>query len=159
MALLDVDRSNALASQIKAKGKKIFDNAAKAAAETPGAVYVQGFVAVNHKPFEPIEHAWIEVEGAILDPNFGFLELTDEAKASPEARIAAVLYFEAQQLTPKKLKLAIAEAKEDYPEDDPLPIYGPMPHEYYGHKMMGGKAYQEAFNAAESHCLIFRGEG
>lgn len=159
MALLDVDRSIALASHIKAKAKKPFDNAAKAAAETSGALYVQGFVAVNHKPFEPIEHAWIELEGSILDPNLGFLELSAEAKASPEAYAAAVVYFEAQQLTPKKLKAAIDEAKEDYPEDDPLPIYGPLPHEYYGTKMMGGKAYQDAFSAAESHCLVFRGEG
>jgi hypothetical protein len=158
MAILDVDRSLALAKQVKAKAKTPFDNAARAAAETPGAIYVQGFVAVDHKPFEPIEHAWIEVEEAILDPNLNFLEVTAEAKASPEARSAVIHYFVAQQVTPKKLKAAIEEAQEDYPEDPPLPIYGPMPYEYYGDKMLGDQAYQTAFLEAERQCLIFRGE-
>jgi hypothetical protein len=145
---LDVPRSQALAEQIKAKSKEPYANAARAASKTPGARYVQGFLALNRKPFEPIEHAWIEVEEAILDPNFDFL------KVKPEN----LLYFPAHRITAKQLKAALDEAKEDYPDDDPLPIYGPMPYEYYGDKMLGGKDYQAAFKAAEHQCLEFRGE-
>ena len=46
----------------------------------------------------------------------------------------------------------VEEAKEDYPEDPPLPIYGSMPYEYYGDVMLGGKEYQQAFDAAQAKC-------
>lgn len=52
----------------------------------------------------------------------------------------------------KQLKDAIEEAKEDYPEDNPLPIYGSAPYEYYGDVMLGGKEYLEAYQAAEAKC-------
>ena len=47
---------------------------------------------------------------------------------------------------------AIEEAQEDYPEDDPLPIYGEMPYEYYGDSMLGGQDYQTAYQAANEKC-------
>jgi hypothetical protein len=61
-------------------------------------------------------------------------------------------YFAAQSLSMKKLKAVIEESKEDYPEDDPLPIYGDAPYDYYGDVMLGGKEYLEAYKAAEAKC-------
>jgi hypothetical protein len=61
-------------------------------------------------------------------------------------------YFVAQSVSVKKLKAIVEESKEDYPEDDPLPIYGSSPYEYYGNIMLGGKEYQAAFDAAAAKC-------
>ena len=57
-------------------------------------------------------------------------------------------YFTAQTFTVKKLKKIIEESKEDYPEDDPLPIYGNAPYEYYGEVMLGGQEYLSAYELA-----------
>jgi hypothetical protein len=139
---LDAALSIALAEKIKSRAKKPFDNAYKAALATEGAVYVQGFLVSAGRSRKPIEHSWLEVENCILDPNLPFL------KQSPEA----LHYFAAHRLTVKQLKAAVDEAKEDYPEDDPLPIYGEMPYEYYGDVMLGGKSYVEAHEAAIAKC-------
>lgn len=139
---IDEEQSLVLATQIKSKARQPFDNAYKAALATDGAVYVQGFLAIPRQPYQPIESAWIEVGDSILDPSLPFLN----------CKAQDLSYFAAQRLTVQQLKAAIEEAREDYPEDDPLPIYGSAPYDYYGDVMLGGKAYTEAFSAAEQKC-------
>jgi hypothetical protein len=131
-----------LAQRTKSKAKTPFDNAYRAAIATEGATYVQGFLAFAGQPRKPVEHAWIEVGEEILDPSLPHLPQKPDR----------LHYFPAHSLSVKKLKAAVEEAKEDYPEDDPLPIYGSMPYEYYGNVMLGGKDYQSAFVAAETKC-------
>ncbi|XGV96968.1 MAG: hypothetical protein ACAF41_30120 [Leptolyngbya sp. BL-A-14] len=139
---LDAEQSIELATRIKSKAKSPFDNAYRATLATTGAKYVQGFLAFSGHPHVPLEHGWIELDDRILDPSLPHLNRS----------AAALYYFPAQQLTVKQLKAAIEEAKEDYPEDDPLPIYGAMPYEYYGDLMLGGKEYLAAYNAALAKC-------
>ncbi|SRR5579883_2554681 len=139
---LDVEQSIDLATRISSKAKAPFNNAYRAALATAEATYVQGFLAVAGQPYKPLEHAWIELSDRRLDPNFPYLNRAADA----------LYYFPAQRLTVKQLKAAIEEAKEDYPEDDPLPIYGTAPYEYYGDLMLGGKDYLEAYNAATAKC-------
>ncbi|MBW4539605.1 MAG: hypothetical protein KME43_10750 [Myxacorys chilensis ATA2-1-KO14] len=150
--LLDAERSIEIANRLKSKAKVSFENTAKAIALVEGAQYVQGFLVFSGAPHQPIEHSWLELSESqdgtettrIIDPSFSSLNRKPEE----------LYYFAAQQLTAKKLKAAIEEAKEDYPEDDPLPIYGSMPYEYYGDVMLGGKAYLEAFEAAQEKCRV-----
>ncbi|MBE9030886.1 hypothetical protein IQ266_14210 [filamentous cyanobacterium LEGE 11480] len=137
---LDAAKSRELAQAAKCRSKAPFDNAYGAIMLVPDAVYVQGFLAFPGEPFRAIEHVWLEVEETILDPNLPYINKKAED----------LHYFPAQTLTLKQLKAAIEEAQEDYPEDDPLPIYGASPYAYYGDQMLGGKAYQEAFEAAKA---------
>lgn len=139
---LDEARSREVAEQIKSKARKPFDNSYRAALVTTDAVYVQGFLVYASKPYRLIEHSWLEVNDSIVDPNFSYLNQKAEA----------LCYFPAQRLTVTQLKAAVEEAKEDYPDDDPLPIYGSTPYEYYGDIMLGGKEYQQAYQAAEVKC-------
>ncbi|MBW4500383.1 MAG: hypothetical protein KME57_12685 [Scytonema hyalinum WJT4-NPBG1] len=139
---LDEALSVDVAQRVKSKPKTQFQNAYRAALATQGAVYVQGFLAFAGKPYKPIEHGWIELENSIVDPTLPYLN-----KNAQE-----IWYFPAQTLTVKELKAIIEESKEDYPEDDPLPIYGDPPYEYYGNVMLGDKSYQEAYQAAEAKC-------
>ena len=134
--------SLALAQNVKSKAKTPFDNAYRAALATEGATYIQGFLVFAGQPYKPLEHAWIESQDEVLDPSFPHLKQKTEA----------LHYFAAQSLSVKKLKAIVEEAKEDYPEDDPLPTYGSSPYEYYGNVMLGGKEYQAAFKAAEAKC-------
>lgn len=138
----DETRSREVAEQIKSKARQPFENAYRAALVTAGAVYVQGFLVYAHKPYRPIEHSWLEVGDCIIDPTFPHLNRKAEDLS----------YFPAQRLTVKQLKAAVEEAKEDYPDDNPLPIYGTTPYEYYGDVMLGGKEYLEAHQAAEAKC-------
>jgi hypothetical protein len=133
---LDVEQSIALANQVKAKNS--FERAAKGLSLVEGAVYVQGFVVVVGAPYKPMEHCWLELDDRILDLSFQSLNRTLEQ----------VFYYPAQRLNEKKLKALIEEAQEDYPEDDPLPIYGSEPYAYYGDLMLGGKEYLDAFETA-----------
>ena len=135
---LDVEQSIELAARLKSKAKAPFDNAYRAALASAGAIYVQGFLAVVGQPHKPLEHGWIELSDRLIDPTLPHLKRSAET----------LYYFPAQRLTVKKLKAAIEEAKEDYPDDDPLPIYGASPYEYYGDLMLGGKDYLDAYNAA-----------
>ena len=142
---LDREASIALAKHIKSKAQKPFDNAYRAVLATQGATYVQGFVAfatLAGRLYRPVEHAWIELDEKILDPNLPFLD----------SSARELYYFPAQRLSVKTLKAAIEEAQEDYPEDEPLPIYGAPPYEYYGDVMLGGKDYLNAYEAAEAKC-------
>lgn len=139
---LDEARSLEIAQQISSKSRKPFDNAYKAALKTEGATYVQGFLVIEGKSRKPIEHAWIELEDCIIDPNLPHIIHQDRS----------LFYFAAQSLTVKKLKAIIDESKEDYPDDDPLPIYGTMPYEYYGDVMLGDRPYLDAYNAAQEKC-------
>jgi hypothetical protein len=142
---LDEALSVETAKNIKSKAKKQFDNAYKAALATPEATYVQGFIVIANKPYKPFEHSWIELSDRIIDPTFPHLN----------AKAEQLHYFTAQTLTLKQLKAAIEEAQEDYPDDDPLPIYGAQPYEYYGDVMLGGQEYLAAFNAAQAKCKEF----
>ncbi|MBF2025424.1 MAG: hypothetical protein IGS48_01480 [Oscillatoriales cyanobacterium C42_A2020_001] len=138
---LDEARSRELSQQVKSKSKAPFENAHRAALAVSGAQYVQGFLVLGNRS-KPLEHAWIELEECILDPSLPFLN-------QPSATFH---YFPVQRLTVKQLKAAIEEAKEDYPDDPPLPIYGAAPYEYYGDVMLGGRDYQQAFEAAQRKC-------
>ena len=144
--LLDETLSIKIAESINSRASTPFDNAYKAALSTEGARYIQGFLAFAGKPYRPIEHGWIEVGDAsdvrIIDPTLPYLNKNPQE----------LWYFAAQRLTVKKLKAIIEESKEDYPEDDPLPIYGDPPYEYYGDVMLGGQDYLAAYQAAEAKC-------
>ncbi|MFN6567309.1 hypothetical protein [Dendronalium sp. ChiSLP03b] len=147
---LDETLSIKIAESIKSKANQPFENAYRAALATKGAIYVQGFLAVAEKPYQPIEHGWIELGNvsdnepnvSIIDPTLPYLH------KSPQE----LWYFAAQSLNIKQLKALIEESKEDYPEDDPLPIYGDAPYEYYGDVMLGGQEYLAAYQAAEAKC-------
>jgi hypothetical protein len=139
---LDAEQSIEIANRIKSKAKASFNNAAKAVSLVEGAQYVQGFLVFAGAPHKPVEHSWLELSDRIVDPSFPHLNRQPEQ----------LHYFPAQHLSARKLKAAIEEAKEDYPEDDPLPIYGAMPYEYYGDVMLGGKEYLKAFQSAQAKC-------
>ncbi|MBN3907708.1 MAG: hypothetical protein HWQ35_14440 [Nostoc sp. NMS1] len=144
--LLDETLSIETAERINSRASTPFDNAYKAALSTEGARYVQGFLTFVGKPYRPIEHSWIELGDAsevrIIDPTLPHLNKNPQE----------LWYFAAQRLTIKKLKAIIEESKEDYPEDEPLPIYGDPPYEYYGDVMLGGQDYLAAYQAAEAKC-------
>ena len=103
------------------------------------------------KPFDnaykPVEHGWIEVNDVIIDPTLPHLQKNPQE----------LYYFPAQSLSAKKLKAIIEESKEDYPEDDPLPIYGEAPYDYYGDVMLGGLEYLTAYQAAQAKCQEING--
>ncbi len=139
---LDETLSKELSERIKSKAKDPFNNAYKAALLTEGCMYVQGFLVGDGKPYRPIEHSWIELETCIVDPTLPHLNKNAEQ----------FFYFPAQHLTVKKLVAAVEEAKEDYPDDEPLPVYDALPHEYYGNLIMGSKKYSEAYKEAEANC-------
>jgi hypothetical protein len=139
---VDEALSNSMAKQVSSKAKSPFETAYKAALIIKDVVYVQGFLSFEGQPFRPIEHSWVEFSDRIIDPSLPHLG----------RKTADLYYFPAQELTLKKLKVAIEEAKEDYPEDEPLPIYGSQPYEYYGDLMLGGKEYLVAYEAAVVKC-------
>ena len=139
---LDEALSVEIADRIKSKAETPFDNAYKAALATKGATYVQGFLAKAGQPYRPIEHSWIEIGDRIVDPTLPYMNKNP----------LEIWYFPAHSLTMKQLKAIVEESQEDYPEDDPLPIYGDPPYEYYGDVMLGGKDYLEAHQAAEAKC-------
>jgi hypothetical protein len=151
---LDETLSLKIAESIKSKANQPFENAYRAVLATKGAIYVQGFLAIAKKPYQPIEHGWIELDQtfgndsivSIIDPTLPHLHKTSQE----------LWYFAAQRLNVKQLKAVIEESKEDYPEDDPLPIYGDAPYEYYGDVMLGGQEYLAAYQAAEAKCREFK---
>ena len=147
---LDETLSIKIAQSIKSKAKTPFDNAYKAALATEKATYVQGFLVIGRKSYKPIEHAWIELTD--VSGNDSVVRIIDPTLPHLNKNEQEFWYFPAQSLTVKKLKAIIEESKEDYPEDEPLPIYGDAPYEYYGNVMLGGKDYLDAYQAAEAKC-------
>ena len=139
---LNINLSTQIAEQIGSKAHKCFENAYQAALLDNNYLYVQGFLVVGIEPYSIIEYGWVELEDEIIDPTFVSLNLDAQN----------LYYFPAQSLKVKQLKAIIDESKEDYPEDDPLPIYGNAPYEYYGEIMLGGKEYLAAYEAAEAKC-------
>ncbi|HBB31168.1 MAG TPA: hypothetical protein DDZ80_20740 [Cyanobacteria bacterium UBA8803] len=139
---LDTTLSLETAKQIKSKAKDSFNNCYKAAKLIESAIYVQGFLVKAGKSGKPIEHSWIELEESLVDPNLPHLNQTAEE----------LYYFPAQRLSLKQLVAAVEEAKEDYPDDPPLPVYGAAPYEYYGDVMLGGREYQIAYEQALAKC-------
>jgi len=135
---LDEILSKEIAERIKSKAKSPFENAYRAAITTEGVSYVQGFLVIAGKPSSPLEHAWLEKDDRIIDPTLPYLGGT----------AADLHYFPAQRIRVKQLKALVEEAQEDYPEDDPLPIYGATPYAYYGDVMLGGQEYLEAHERA-----------
>jgi hypothetical protein len=136
--VVDEALSRQIAQQVGSKAKTPFDNAYKAALATRESVYVQGFVVMMGKASQPLEHAWIELGDRIIDPNLPHLKHPTDK----------LVYYAAQQLTVKQLQAAVDVAREDYPDDDPLPIYGKEPYDYYGDVMLGGREYTKAHAAA-----------
>lgn len=136
--------SREVAEQIKSKARQPFENAYRAALAVKESLYVQGFLVYANQSYRVVEHSWLEVAEQIVDPNLPHLR--------GDKDLANFSYFPAQRLTVKQLKAAVEEAKEDYPEDNPLPIYGKSPYEYYGDVMLGGKEYAEAHQAAAAQC-------
>jgi hypothetical protein len=138
---LDEERSNQVRKAVK-NAKGAFEYAMQGAIvlepDHPEVQYVQGFVL--YAGGKPEEHAWVELKSCRIDPNLKVLKKT----------AAELFYFPAHRMTVEDLKATVEEAKEDYPEDDPLPIYGKMPYEYYGDIMLGGKDYQSAYEAAKA---------
>ena len=139
---LDEALSVEIADRIKSKAETPFDNAYRAALATKSATYVQGFLSFAGQPYRPIEHSWIEIGDRLVDPTLPYIN----------KNTLELWYFAAHSLTVKQLKAIIEESQEDYPEDDPLPIYGDPPYEYYGDVMLGGKDYMSAYQAAEAKC-------
>ena len=153
---LDAARSSSMGKAIASKPTTPFDNASNAAialweeigkSEDSDIRYVQGFLVMpGGEAFKPIEHAWVEIETseaiARIDPSFRHFKKKAEELS----------YFPAHALDVPELQAAIEEALEDYPEDPPLPIYSPMPYEFYGDLMLGDKTYQVAFDAAQTQC-------
>ena len=138
---LDETLSIEIAERIKSKATDCFDNAYKAALLIEGAIYTQGFLTFTGL-YTPVEYSWIELKDRIIDPTWPHLD----------KNIQELYYFPAQRLTVEQMKAAVEEAKEDYPEDEPLPIYGASPYEYYGEQMLGGSEYLEAYAEAEAKC-------
>ena len=138
---LDKTLSTEIAERIKSKATDCFDNAYKAALLTERAMYTQGFLTFAGS-YTPVEYSWLELEDRIVDPTWPHLD----------KNIRELYYFPAQRLTVQQMKAAVEEAKEDYPEDEPLPIYGASPYEYYGEQMLGGSDYLEAYKEAEAKC-------
>ena len=139
---LDEALSIEIADRIKSKATTPFDNAYKAVLVTEGATYVQGFLVIFGSSYKPIEHSWIELSDRIVDPTLPYLNRNAQELS----------YFLAHSLSVKQLKAIIEESKEDYPEDDPLPVYGEPPYEYYGNVMLGGQNYLDAYQAAMAKC-------
>lgn len=139
---LDAALSIEIAKRIESNEVNCFDNAYHAALSTPGSMYIQGFLVFPGKPYKPIEYSWIELDHCIVDPTLPYLNKKPEE----------LYYFSAQRLNAKQLQAALEEAKEDYPEDEPLPVYGSMPYEYYGDIMLGGKDYKDAYENAQAKC-------
>ncbi len=149
--ILNVERSRAIAAQVQSKPKKPFDNAFLAIGTLKQATYVQGFLAVVGAPYTPLEHGWLEL--AIADEGGSSrIEIIDPTLPHLHRLPAGSHYYAAQRLTRDELRDAIEEAKEDYPEDDPLPVYGDAPYEYYGDRMLGGAEYQAAYAQALAKC-------
>ena len=148
--LLDEPLSIEIAERINSKASTPFENAFKAALATKGATYVQGFLVSPGKPYRPIEHSWIELNDA--SGNDEVVRIVDPTLPQLQKNPQELWYFSAQSLTVKKLKAIIEESKEDYPEDEPLPVYGDPPYEYYGDVMLGGQDYLTAYQAAEAKC-------
>jgi hypothetical protein len=140
--VLNVELSKEILKKIKPPIRNCFERAYQGTLLTPDSLYVQGFLVLSHPPYIPIEYSWIEWGDVILDPNPKHLK---DSETQPD-------YFPAQSLSEKQLKAAVEEAVEDYPEDEPLPVYGQMPYEYYGEVMLGGKAYQTAYEQALGKC-------
>ncbi|HLO85641.1 MAG TPA: hypothetical protein VK203_11645 [Nostocaceae cyanobacterium] len=145
--ILDENLSHQIAQSIKSKAKNPFNNAYKAVLATQGAKYVQGFLVFPGKPYKPIEHSWLELDDVIIDPTLPHLNKNPQE----------LYYFPAQSLSVKKLQAIIEESKEDYPEDDPLPVYGEAPYEYYGDVMLGGQEYLAAYQLAEAKAKEING--
>jgi len=140
--LLDEILSIEISTRINSQATKCFDNAYQAALAIEGTIYVQGFLVVSGIPDQAIEYSWIELGDQIIDPTFPHLGLTAEN----------LYYFPAQSLSLKQIQVIIEESKEDYPLDNPLPVYGDLPYEYYGDLMLGGKDYQTAYLLALDKC-------
>lgn len=135
---LDPALSIEIGKAIKSKPNDSFNNAYKAALSNKNSMYVQGFIVFAGYPYKPVEHGWIESDDCIIDPSLVHLDKKPEE----------LYYFPAHRLPVEDLEAEIEEAKEDYPEDDPLPVYGDMPYEYYGDVMLGGNDYQLAYDEA-----------
>jgi hypothetical protein len=148
--LLDEALSRELATRIKSKPKDYFKNAyqglltisQKGNDAKDGATYVQGFLVMPGAPYKPLEYGWVELEKQIIDPTFPHLGCLAEN----------MYYFPAQLLTGQQLQAILEESQEDYPEDDPLPVYGDQPYEYYGNSMLGGSDYKAAYELAVAKC-------
>lgn len=135
-----------IARRIHTKPLTPFENAYRAASILEGALYVQGFLVITSQAGKLLEHAWLELDECLVDPSLSYLKQAAQN----------LCYFPAQRLNLKQLKASVEEAQEDYPEDEPLPIYGAPPYEYYGEVMLGGKDYSHAYQLAREQLQALR---
>lgn len=152
---LNAELSVEIATQIKSKAHQPFNNAYKAVLATEKARYVQGFLVMAAKPYKPIEHSWMELKDTSVDDSEQ-ITIIDPTLPHLHQNSEQLWYFAAQSVSVKQLQAIIEESQEDYPEDDPLPIYGDAPYEYYGNVMLGGQEYLSAYQAAEAKCQELR---
>ncbi len=106
---------------------------------------------IKSKPTDCFDNAYkaaLLTEGAMYVQ--GFLTFAGDPYVPVE--YSWIENFAAHRLSVKQLKAAVEEAKEDYPDDDPLPIYGAAPYEHYGELMLGGNDYKDAYKEAEAKC-------
>ncbi|MEC4984362.1 MAG: hypothetical protein SAJ37_03610 [Oscillatoria sp. PMC 1068.18] len=140
--VLNTELSEEITQKIGKKNRNPFARAYQATLVTEEAIYVQGFLVWKGEPYRPVECAWIELEDCLVDLNLSHLHKSADQ----------LYYFAAHKLTAKQLKAAIEEAEEDYPDDDPLPVYGETPYAYYGDVMLGGEEYELAYQEALKKC-------
>ena len=107
--------SVAIGKRIRARRSHCYHNAFRALDHLPSAVYVEGIAvrsSTGDNPPMPIEHGWLEHEGAIVDPSLRLLGGADRMVGyCPGLRFTGAELFEALRTVPKGK------------ESDDLPIF------------------------------------
>lgn len=68
--MINLELSQQLSKAVRARAKECFNNAYRGIQDHyPDGLYLEGWVVTNHS-LMPVEHAWLEVNGEIIDPTF-----------------------------------------------------------------------------------------
>lgn len=69
--MINLELSQQLSQAVRALAEECFSNAYRAIQKHyPDALYIEGFAVTNLGLCLPVEHAWLEVNGEIVDPTF-----------------------------------------------------------------------------------------